>query len=292
MDRSAIKIEFVKMSGAGNDFILIDNLDGTLRQEWSILAPKLCDRRRGVGADGLLIVEKSDLAQFKMSYFNSDGSFGGMCGNGGRCASKYVMDKLNIQNIRFEALDFVYSSMKVDKNISLQMKDVIAFRENIRLDVLNHHIGVHFLDTGAPHAILLVDQFPSVKEDLFKNGVCGFGRAIRFHREFSPLGTNVDFIGLLNSTTISMRTYERGVEDETLACGTGAVASALCSSALHRMKSPITVQTRGGEALRVYFKRIGNAFEEVCLEGSATTVFEGSLTCFTEDQVTVSWIRT
>src|ERR1041385_1052110 len=223
MSKQWVKIRFLKMTGAGNDFVLIDNLEQEFNLNWSLSAPVLCNRRYGVGADGLLIIEKSSKAAFTMSYFNADGTYGGMCGNGGRCSANYVMEKLGLDEVRFEALGYTYEASRKRDDVKLQMKDINSIQTNIKVRIGEDELLVNFVDSGAPHVVILQDSIPSrIYEKIRNEGIVELGRAMRHHPTFAPDGTNVNFIEPLSKSTISMRTYERGVEDETLACGTGA----------------------------------------------------------------------
>ncbi len=276
MGKSPIKINFAKMTGAGNDFVLVDAIEENLELEWTKLTPILCNRRYGVGADGLLVLEKSIIASFKMNYFNADGSFGGMCGNGGRCSAKYMMEKLHVPEINFEALDYVYRSYISNDEVGLHLKDPKSFQKNIKIQVLGEDVLSHFIDTGAPHLIVNVHELPDrLQKLMLEGGIFEIGKALRYHPHFAPGGVNVDFIQILSTSSVTMRTYERGVENETLACGTGAVASAVCSSILANLKSPVDVITKSEERLKVTFHKEGTNFTNIILTGSAYKVFQG-----------------
>jgi diaminopimelate epimerase len=273
------QIKFVKMTGAGNDFILIDNRLNEYQFQWSALAPILCQRRFGVGADGLLIIERGKKTPYRMLYYNADGSYGGMCGNGGRCVGKFLMRRLKTQSLSFEALDYVYKSeVQQNNQILLEMKNPTEFKKNIVIPMNSGNLKGHYINTGAPHSVLFVNDLPTVIEEFLNSrGITEIGRAIRHSDVFQPDGTNVDFVTIKNDNQISMRTYERGVEDETLACGTGAVACAVIASLVHNLQPPITVHTRGGQSLLVNFERRGEVVTNVVLIGSAEEVFEGSV---------------
>ncbi len=263
-------ITFVKASGAGNDFVLIDNMDGSLQVEPARLAVALCSRPFGVGADGLLVLERSTRADFFMRYYNADGSYGGMCGNGGRCAARYAFLKGHAgQQMRFEALDHVYRAEVDGARVKLWMKDPSNWSEGMSIEALGRRIQYDFVDTGSPHAVIREDAL----EDL---DVAALGRAIRTHGSFAPDGTNVDFIRIRDHST-DMRTYERGVEAETVACGTGAVASALIAAHRAQMPSPVHIKVRSGEELLVHYTKVGNEFRNLILEGSAHMIFTGRL---------------
>ena len=278
MENDRLIIPFVKMTGAGNDFVLIDNLEQQLQLDWSAFASAVCNRRYGIGADGLLVIEKSTVADFTMNYFNADGSYGGMCGNGGRCSSKYVMGISNLHKIRFNALDYIYEAEKSSTQVKLHMKNPSSIKTNIQLAINVIDLSAYFINTGSPHVVVaLHQQSAKLKDEIHRNGIIGIGRAIRNHSNFSPHGTNVNFTEITENSVVSMRTYERGVEDETLACGTGAVASAICVSQLSNISSPVTIKTRSNEFLKVYFQKDGEQFSSVILEGPAIEVFRGYL---------------
>ncbi len=273
------EIEFVKMTGAGNDFVLIDNRSGRLSFDWKSVARSLCERRCSIGADGLLVIETSTKADFLMRYFNADGSDGGMCGNGGRCAASYIMRETGTPRISFEALDHLYfATLEQDQNIKLSMKDPVDVRTEILLPIQDVPLPMHFIDTGAPHAVIFMDELPPPHvREIQTNGIVGLGKDIRSHSEFAPQGTNVDFVELHGNSRLSIRTYERGVERETLACGTGSVACAIMSSLRRSISSPVSVRTLGGETLVVSFRKEGGRFVHVELEGPANNVFSGRI---------------
>jgi len=270
-------ISFIKMTGAGNDFILIDNRSKKHTISWSTFAPIICNRRYGVGADGLLILENSKRADFALNYYNADGSYGGMCGNGGRCAAHFVMQENKTSGITFEALGHKYTAKQSDMNVDLKMMDPKRFTTKINLALHKAKLEVHFIDTGAPHTVIYMGGMEKGLQDRIKStGITEIGRTVRNHPHFAPEGTNVDFIDLEGEDSISMRTYERGVEDETLACGTGAVASALITSLLKGLKSPVKVRTRSNEILMICFKTNKGKLTDIHLIGSARIVFKGS----------------
>ncbi|MFN0158868.1 MAG: diaminopimelate epimerase [Bacteroidota bacterium] len=264
------RIEFTKVSGAGNDFVLIDDRLDSLPTNKPLLAQTLCSRVFGIGADGLLVLQKSNHVDFKMSYYNADGSFGGMCGNGGRCIARYAYLKgVAGPRMTFEALDFNYMAEINGENVRLWMKQPKNFKENIQIKTELGVFAAYFIDNGSPHVIIFV-------EDVSTINVHDIGRAIRENNLFSPAGTNVNFVQVIGPNSISIRTYERGVEDETLACGTGSVAAALVSVLSGRVKHPVQVGVRSGEKLQVNFELRGESAHNVSLEGSAHMLFQGS----------------
>lgn len=259
------------MSGAGNDFIVIDNRDSSIDFDIPRLAVALCSRRHGVGADGLLLVEPSAKAIFSMRYYNADGSFGGMCGNGGRCIARYAYAReIAPPLMKFEALDHVYSAEVMDTSVKLWMKTPSNFRKNLLVTSGGEKFFGHFIDTGSPHFVI-------ESADLESTDVIRVGKAIRNHPIFTPEGCNVNFVSRQAHDILSIRTYERGVESETLACGTGSVASAIVYVLQHGLKSPVTLNVRSGEQLVVYFDFERGQFRNVILEGSAHMIFSGTL---------------
>ena len=267
----SIMLRFAKMNGAGNDFILIDNRAGDIHLERSQIA-HLCDRHRGIGADGILLLEKAtNHADFRMRYFNADGGEAEMCGNGARCFARFANQVAEAQTkISFETPAGVISAELVGDLVTLQMTRPNDLRLDIELPVANENKTVHFINSGVPHVVIPIPRIDDV--DVRREG-----SAIRHHKMFSPKGANVNFIEKRGPNSIAIRTYERGVEDETLACGTGIVASALIFAANENTNGPITVIARGGDELRVGFEKIGNQFRNVTLTGPAEFVFEGTV---------------
>ncbi|MBI3006562.1 MAG: diaminopimelate epimerase [Ignavibacteriales bacterium] len=265
-----MKLDFTKMSGAGNDFVVIDNRSGTIKEP-SQLAKKLCDRRWGIGADGLLLLERSMNASYHMAYYNSDGSHGGMCGNGGRCMAQYAfLHSIAGREQQFDALGFIYSAKVVNGLVSLSMKSPEDLKLNLMLRLGRRRIRAHYVNTGSPHVVIPTKKIETVN-------VAMLGRKIRHDRQFSPEGTNVNFVERLDAKQLKIRTYERGVEDETLACGTGSVASAIIASRIWRISSPINIVPKSGVELQVHFSRNRKGYGDVKLSGPATVLFTGSI---------------
>jgi diaminopimelate epimerase len=264
-------LEFTKASGAGNDFVIIDDMLGGLKVDKPRLAVALCSRHFGIGADGLIVIEPSNQADFVMSYYNADGSYGGMCANGGRCAARFAfLAHIAGPEPSFEALDHIYQAEVTEDTVRLHMKDPTGLRTNIRLEFGNTLFVGTAIDTGSPHVVFLSDNIQSL--DLAR-----LGPLIRYSKEFLPDGTNVNFARRTTDNEIELRTYERGVEAETLACGTGSVASALVSHLLYGINSPIMVRVQSGEILRVHFNHDGNILTKIMLEGSAHILFKGQV---------------
>ncbi len=266
-------LHFTKMNGAGNDFVMLDNRDLSLSLTTAQIE-KLCDRHRGIGADGLLCVEPAtEGGDFKMRYYNADGGEAEMCGNGARCFGRYVNylhgDSLNM--IRFETLAGMISAEFADSQVRINMSAPHSLKLAEVLPVAGENLIVHSVNTGVPHAVVFVDDLENV-------AVREWGAALRYHEAFKPKGTNANFAKVLAPGSIAIRTYERGVEDETLACGTGMVASALIHHELAGAASPVSVLVKGGDTLRVGFsENTPHEYSDVTLFGPADFVFTGSV---------------
>ncbi|MDD5491790.1 MAG: diaminopimelate epimerase [bacterium] len=265
------KIVFAKLSGAGNDFVVIDNRRKVVPSAAAKLAIQLCQPKTGVGADGLILLERSAKADFKMRIFNPDGSEAEMCGNGARCIARFAyLNKIAPAKMIFETLAGLISAQVKGPVVKLHMSDPHSLTDTIEIKLAGRSLKVLFINTGVPHAIIFVNNIDKVP-------VFEWGRIIRNHRFFKPAGTNVNFVSQIDRHTIAIRTYERGVENETLACGTGSVASALVSAFAKDVISPVKVHTRGGEVLTVYFTSSAKKFYDVYMEGQVKFVFEGEL---------------
>jgi diaminopimelate epimerase len=273
-------IKFTKMVASGNDFIITE-LKGrgpALRN----LVRHMCDRRYGIGADGLLLLEKSKKADIRMRIFNVDGSEAQMCGNGARCVALRVARHKSParSKVSIETAAGIIESRVNGDNVKIKLTDPRDIKLDIPVKVNNRKLKVNFTDTGVPHVIIFV-------QGLDKIDALNLGRIIRYHKKFAPRGTNVNFVEVLNKNAIKIRTYERGVEDETLACGTGAVAASLisnikypCLSGRQEISNTVenykmNVYTKSGEILKVCFTRQGNKFSDVWLEGRVKVVHEG-----------------
>lgn len=256
-----MQIEFSKYQGTGNDFVIIDNRAGDIQLTTSQIA-FLCDRRKGVGADGLMLLGVQAGYDFKMTYFNADGTEGTMCGNGGRCLTQYAFDKgICKENYSFIAIDGPHEA-SIAKNgwVHLKMKDVSEVEKGVDFIITN---------TGSPHYIQFV-------KDIKNLDVYGLGKAIRYNDRFANEGINVNFVEQ-QAGQIFVRTYERGVENETLSCGTGVTAAALLSNIDNTGTHTIQIETLGGK-LAVSFNNLGNhTFENIWLMGPGTFVFNGSI---------------
>jgi diaminopimelate epimerase len=271
-EEATVKIPFYKMSGSGNDFVIIDNrggiLDGVNLPQW---VKMVCRRRLSAGADGLILVQNSPKADFQWRYFNADGSEAEMCGNGGRCVARFAyLNGISGTSVRFDTLCGLMEAEVVGERVKLRMGDPSGVRLDYPLSIEGDEQIVSSINTGVPHVVQMV-------EGLEGYDVLRFGRAIRNHPLYQPDGTNANFIDVRDGHTIYIRTYERGVEDETLACGTGAVASALVGASKGLVSSPVSLHPRGGEVLTVYFRGKGESFTDIFLEGDARVVYEGNL---------------
>ena len=264
-------LRFTKMDGAGNDFVLVDNRAGEIDLN-RIQIARLCDRHRGIGADGVLLLENSsDHADFRMRYFNADGGEAEMCGNGARCFARFANKVAGARGkISFETPAGVISAELAGDLVTLKMTDPTDLRLSVALQIGAEKKTVHFINSGVPHVVVPVARVDDVE-------VLRDGSALRRHELFSPKGANVNFIEKRGTDKIAIRTYERGVEDETLACGTGVVASAIIFAATENVKGPIDVMVRGGDTLRVGFEKIDQEFRNVTLTGPAEFVFEGTI---------------
>ncbi len=266
-------LHFYKMNGAGNDFVVVDNRDLSLKLSREQIA-LLCDRHRGVGADGLLAVEPAENgADFKFRYYNADGGEAEMCGNGARCFGRFTAALMPEppDRVTFETIAGTLAAEMVEADVRIAMSDPVDLAMDSGAAVPGLDATLHSVNTGVPHVVAFV-------EDLENTDVFAHGRAIRRHERFAPNGTNANFVEVLAPGHISIRTYERGVEDETLACGTGMVASALFHHLRSGDPSPIKVDVKGGETLEIGFEKTGDhEFRNVTLTGPADFVFEGDI---------------
>jgi diaminopimelate epimerase len=265
-------VEFWKMHGSGNDFILVDNRNGQVQDKEIVgFVQRSCRRRESVGADGVIFVTPSTKYDFGWRYFNADGGEVEMCGNGGRCVSRFAFLKgIAGPKLTFETTAGPVSAEVSGRMVKLQMPRPTDLSLDMELEFQTGWTRADFVNTGVPHVVIGVT-------DLVNHPVIEQGRHIRYHKRFRPEGTNADFMQVRDTDEIEIRTYERGVEDETLACGTGAIASALVASARGEVKSPVRVNTKGGEALVIHFEKSGDSFEKVWLEGSTSIICQARL---------------
>jgi diaminopimelate epimerase len=267
-----MQLEFVKMNGAGNDFVVADNRGGQFRAEPSAVA-RICDRRFGVGADGLLLVEPSSTtADFFMRYYNADGSEAEMCGNGARCIARFYSERCGSakSELRFETRAGLIEASVGGDRVRLTMSEPRDLRLRQSILLKSGSREYHFINTGVPHAVFFAD-------DADREMVQDSGAEVRYHQDFSPRGTNVDWVQRLGGNAIRVRTYERGVEAETLACGTGVVASAIIANLVHDVPLPVKIMVQSGRILEVNFSRSGRRLHNVTLAGPAEYAFEGTL---------------
>lgn len=261
--------EFSKYSGCGNDFILIDNRTNVFPTQDQALISRLCHRHFGIGADGLILLENSAKADFRMRIFNADGSEAEMCGNGIRCLVKFAEEMgLPIQSALIETMMEVIQTSVYQNNVQICFSSPKEIKWSHSLAVNGEKMTVHHLDTGVPHAVLFVS-------DLENQNHMAYAPLLRHHPDFSPRGANVNFVSFSKDNSLRIRTYERGVEQETLACGTGAVASALAAAHLHQLESPVEVITRSQEKLVVAFEKGSCGFKKISLAGPASFIFKG-----------------
>ncbi|MGB5941961.1 MAG: diaminopimelate epimerase [Leeuwenhoekiella sp.] len=255
-----MEINFSKYQGTGNDFVIIDNRSLQFSKNDTKLVKQLCDRKFGIGADGVILLENHPEADFSMVYYNADGRPGSMCGNGGRCIVAFAK-KLGIinDNTTFEAVDGKHFARIKDGHVHLQMQDV---------DTITERNGHLFMDTGSPHHVEFVDQLDTY--DVKSNG-----SRIRYSELYGEAGSNINFVETQNGS-FALRTYERGVEDETLSCGTGATAVALGLHHLGKAKENFVDLKVAGGQLQVTFEKMGDGYQNIFLVGPATEVFNGT----------------
>ncbi len=267
-----MKIEFTKMHGAGNDFVVIDNLDGSVTLTTEQIA-YLCDRRFGVGADGLLLLEKGDTDDLDaiMVYYNADGSRAEMCGNGARCFISFALaHELGLNGrLKFRTDAGDMEGLAENGLFTVQMTPALDTTINKAIELKSGPAIVHYTDTGVPHVVKFVDDVAQVD-------IKPEGSELRFHEAFQPRGANVNFAQITDNQII-VRTYERGVEDETLACGTGVTAVAILAHLVHSVGKPVSLKVAGGDTLNVDFNIDGEAITQVTLTGPALSVYTGSI---------------
>ena len=265
-------ITFIKMSGSGNDFIIVDNREKVVKDDYLHgFISRICRRKMSVGADGFILIEPSDKTDFKWRFFNSDGSKAEMCGNGARCAARFAyVNGIAGQNLSFETEAGVVIGQVKDNRAKVKMPDPVELRLDFSIELKNGPVKVCSVNTGVPHVVVMNESIEDIN-------VFDFGREIRLHEAFAPAGTNVNFICQQEQGHLAIRTYERGVENETLACGTGSIAAALITSCKANWQSPITLLTRSGESLSIYFKKDGSVFNDIYLEGDARIIYSAQL---------------
>ncbi len=271
------EINFTKLTGAGNDFVLIDKKLNPKISIDSKLIKSICDRRYGVGADGLLTIDDGVNIDFEMEYFNSDGSGGMLCGNGARCVIKYAdfSGRINGKNTKFTFNGESFTGALIDDNIiRFHLNPPTNIKQNIEIEVLNKKLNISFADTGAYHAVVNLDDTANALGNIESFPMEEYARGIRYSKYFEPLGTNVNFISIKDDI-INIRTYEKGIEQETFACGTGSVASSIISFMEGKISTPVKLKTKKGSILEVDFIVNDNKIENVSLTGPAKIVFQG-----------------
>ncbi len=260
------------MSGSGNDFIIIDNRESIVADKGLMeFIVAVCRRKMSVGADGLILIEPSEKVDFKWRFYNSDGSRAEMCGNGARCAARFAyINGIAGRSQSFETDAGIVSAEVIEDRAKVKMPDPGEMRTDFAIDLSDGPLTVSAINTGVPHVVIDVDDLE--RADVFKRG-----REIRCHRLFAPAGTNANFVTRQQAGCIAIRTYERGVEDETLACGTGSIAAALVTAEKTGWVSPVRVRTRSGIELKIYFSRQPDGYRNVHLEGDARVIYRGQL---------------
>ena len=266
------KINFYKMSGSGNDFIIIDNRNNVVEEnKLSDFISSVCRRKMSVGADGVILIENAKNIDFKWRFFNSDGSRAEMCGNGARCAARFAyLNKIAGPKMSFETDAGIIIAQVNNDLVKIKMTEPKDLKIDFTIDTDGGPVTASSINTGVPHVVMPVDNIDDVE-------VVKLGREIRYHEKFAPAGTNVNFYCPISEDKIKIRTYERGVEDETLACGTGAVASALVYANKTNIKSPVSVMTKSGGWLSVYFESKTDAFYNIYLKGDARIIYKGEM---------------
>ena len=266
------KLTFFKMSGSGNDFILIDNRNNVVDESGlTSFIRNVCRRKMSAGADGLILIENSDSADFKWRYYNSDGGRAEMCGNGARCAARFAyLNKIAGSEMSFVTDAGIVHAQVRGAKVKVKMVDPSDFKEDYIIKLKDGSLTVSSVNTGVPHVVITMDSIDDVD-------VVGIGREVRRHKKFAPAGTNVNFITRVKNGAFSIRTYERGVEDETLACGTGSIASALVTAFKEKVDSPLNVVTRSGGVLTIHYNEDKGRFYDIYLEGDARVIYKGKL---------------
>ncbi len=269
------KIPFFKMNGSGNDFIIINNRENIVEENIDLsikdFVVKVCKRALSIGADGLILIEDDDEYDFRWRFFNNDGGEVEMCGNGSRCAARFAyLNNLAPLSMKFRTLAGVIEAQITGlKTVKVQLTMPKNYKKDIELEGIEYK--ANFINTGVPHVVYFVDSVDSVD-------IKDIGSKTRYHEYFSPDGTNANFVEVINEDNIKIRTYERGVEDETLACGTGSVAAAIIAMLNNLVHSPVSVHTKSGNILKVYVDAENGAIKNVFLEGDAKLTYIGTMT--------------
>ena len=273
------KIIFTKMSGAGNDFVFIDKKQNDWVQVNTDFIRKICDRRNGIGADGLITIEDSATHNFIMNYYNADGSTGSLCANGARCAILFASEsgRLNSNKAEFISNDIAYKGEVISNSeIKFYLNPPKKIKFNFKIKAGGKLVNAHFADTGSPHVVIDINESEGFLTSLDSIPVEKLGREIRYLLEFSPGGTNVNFI-LVKDEAIHIRTYERGVESETFACGTGSVAAAIICFVTKKLSVPVKIIPKSNEKLLVNFDVENSKVRNLSLTGPAKVIFTGEM---------------
>jgi len=269
-------IPFWKLSGSGNDFIIIDYRNHTMPSpdEMRMFVSKVSRRGLSVGADGVIIIKSSEIADFGWHFYNADGGEVDMCANGTRCAARFAFEnKIAPAKHTFETLAGIVNAEVLHENgvqVRVQLPDPSAVHLGMDVSLGDQTLTGHFVNTGVEHVVYFVD-------DVQKTDIIGLGRKTRYHHLFAPSGTNANFITVTDPHNIAIRTYERGVEGETLACGTGSIAAALVATALEKAAPPVSLLTQSGMVLEVDFRKEGSAFKDVSIKGDARVIYKGEI---------------
>ena len=274
------------MAGAGNDFVIVDHRVSRITDP-SDFARRICTRRLSVGADGLILIEPSARATFRMRYYNADGSLGELCANGTRCAARFAfMNVIAPRRMTIETDAGIVGAEIGDRGeVTLALPSPHGFRPSVPLTIGSHTIQGSFITVGVPHYVTFL------RDDLWTQNIEPLGRAIRMHRDLQPAGANANFVVVRDPHSIEVRTYERGVEGETLACGSGVVASVSASALFGRVQSPVSVLTRSGITLEVSFELDRGAVDDVHLKGDARLIYRSTLTPETIDGFDAEFAR-
>ncbi|MCP5064902.1 MAG: diaminopimelate epimerase [Ignavibacteriae bacterium] len=272
-------LKFTKMNGAGNDFILIDkDLNPKVKLSSKAIS-EMCNRKKGIGADGLLLIDKHTKYDFKLKYYNSDGEIGSLCGNGSRCAISYAVSEYKIKSdiVKFLCDGIVYKGESLNKNlIKFYLPKPSKVDLFIQIKSKNFTVVGSYVDSGSPHVVIVWDDIKKIVKGNFSNfDLSKLGKEVRFAKQFSPKGTNANIVKI-EKNKIKIRTYERGVEDETLACGTGAVAASVVLSRKFGIKSPIIFNTKGGDILQISFNVKDKKINQISLLGPAKINYTGN----------------
>jgi len=266
------QITFFKMSGSGNDFIIVDNRSKVVTEtDLEHFITRVCRRKLSVGADGFILIENADNADFKWQFFNSDGSRAEMCGNGARCAARFAfLNEIAGPDMTFDTDAGIIHARVTDDRVKIKVPDPADLKTDYTLALKDGSVTISSVNVGVPHVVITVKEIDGVD-------VGQMGREIRFHQEFTPAGTNANFVCPQKDGSIEIRTYERGVEDETLACGTGSIAAAIVVAHKTKTPSPVKVMTKSGEHLNIYYQEKDGKFYDVHLEGDARIIYKGEL---------------